>query len=329
MDVSLPPLEATFQRARAQDETLVLATVFDTAGSTYRKAGAHLLISADGSYSGLVSGGCLEGDLALRAARIRSSGEAEIVSYDMRGPDDQLWGLGAGCEGAMRLLLQRVSAHEAWQPLSWIIERWQQGNGGRYALVVEPGDSGLRRGAFLPDAGSVPAGAQVFIGEVPRPRRLLLLGAGPDARPVASLAVFMGWHVTVCDHRSAYAATPHYPGVRALHHQPVDELPRTLAAAPYSAAVVMSHHLDSDRGYLAQLANTDIPYVGLLGPAHRREKLMRDLGPLAARLQGRLRAPIGLDLGGRAPEAIALAIVAELQAFFEGRAGQPFSRGPR
>jgi xanthine dehydrogenase accessory factor len=89
----------------------------------------------------------------------------------------------------------------------------------------------------------------------------------------------------------------------------------------------MSHHLDSDRGYLAQLATSGLPYVGLLGPAHRREKLLRDIGPAADTLRGRLRAPIGLDLGGRSPEAIALAIVAELQAFFEGRSAQPFSAG--
>lgn len=325
MDVSLPPLEASFHRARDHGEALVLATVFATAGSTYRKAGAHLLISADGSYCGLVSGGCLEGDLALRAERIRSTGAAEIVSYDMRGPDDQLWGLGAGCEGAMQLLLQRVSAAEAWQPLAWIIERWQSGRGGRYGLVIEPGATGLPRGHFLPDAATPPVGAEVFLGEVPRPRRLLLLGAGPDARPVATLAAFMGWHVTVCDHRAAYAAPQHFSAARALHHQPVDQLGRVLADGPYSAAVVMSHHLDSDRAYLAQLAASDVPYVGLLGPAHRREKLLRDVGSLAGRLQGRLRAPVGLDLGGRAPEAIALAIVAELQAFFEGRPARPFS----
>jgi xanthine dehydrogenase accessory factor len=67
----------------------------------------------------------------------------------------------------------------------------------------------------------------------------------------------------------------------------------------------------------------------LLGPAHRREKLLGDLGPLAAALRPRLRAPVGLDLGGRAPEAIALAIVAEIQSVFEGRSARPFSQTPR
>lgn len=327
MDVSLPPLEDLFERARTRNEPLVLATVFETAGSTYRKAGAHLLIDSAGEYAGLVSGGCLEGDLALRAGRVRESGTAEIVGYDMRGPDDQLWGLGAGCEGAMQLLLQRCSAAEDWQPLAWIMARWRAGSGGQYALVIDPGPSALPRGTFLTDAAALPAGARAFIGTVPVPRRLLLLGAGPDARPVCELAAFMGWHVTVCDHRSSYAATRHFPRARDLRLQSVDALQANLDVGSFAAAVVMSHHLDSDRGYLAQLAMSDVPYVGLLGPAHRREKLLGDIGPSADALRGRLRAPIGLDLGGRSPEAIALAIVAELQAFFEGRNAQPFSAG--
>lgn len=329
MDVSLQSLEHLYQRARERGEPLVLATVFETAGSTYRKAGAHLLIDRDGEYAGLVSGGCLEGDLALRAGAVRDTGEAQIVGYDMRGPEDQLWGLGAGCEGAMQLLLQRVSAAENWQPLAWMLERWRCGDPGRYALVIDPGDSGLRRGEclFEPSAEVLQPvrGARVFFGEIPRRPQLLLLGAGPDARPVCQLASFMGWSVTVCDHRAAHAQSGFFPGAVAVLHQSVEALKPMLTTGRFAAAVIMSHHLDSDRGYLRQLAQSDIPYVGLLGPAHRREKLLQDLGESAARLHGRLRAPVGLDLGGRSPEAIALAIVGELQAFFAGRSARPFS----
>lgn len=327
MDVSLPPLEALFERARDRGEALVLATVFQTAGSTYRKAGAHLLIDSRGEYAGLVSGGCLEGDLALRAARIRETGEAEIVSYDMRGPDDQLWGLGAGCEGAMQLLLQRCSPAEHWQPLASIMALWQAGDGGEYRLVVDPADSGLRRGTLLAHTDALPPGARVFSGTVPAPRRVLILGGGPDARPVCELAAFMGWQVAVCDHRASYAARQYFPRARDVLLQSVDALATTVPLDRYAAAIVMSHHLDSDRSYLQQLAVSAVPYVGLLGPAHRREKLLRDIGADAERLRGRLRAPVGLDLGGRSPEAIALAIVAQLQAFFEARPTPSFSAG--
>ena len=84
----------------------------------------------------------------------------------------------------------------------------------------------------------------------------------------------------------------------------------------------MSHHLDSDLHYLRALARSPVPYVGLLGPAARREKLLGDLGADAAALRGRLRAPVGLDIGGRTPESIALSIVGEVHAALAGR-GRP------
>jgi xanthine dehydrogenase accessory factor len=88
----------------------------------------------------------------------------------------------------------------------------------------------------------------------------------------------------------------------------------------------MSHHLVADGHYLAQLAGASIPYVGLLGPAARRERLFAEIGDEATQmLRPRLRAPVGLDLGGRTPEAIALSIVAEIQAALNGRRGLPFS----
>jgi xanthine/CO dehydrogenase XdhC/CoxF family maturation factor len=158
-----------------------------------------------------------------------------------------------------------------------------------------------------------------------------LLGAGPDAQPVAELAAFLGWNVTVIDHRSQYAQAERFPSAAAV----LDGGPRALAAlllnetvdapapepqpAHFPAAIVMSHHLATDRAYLQALASSGIPYVGLLGPATRRERLLVDLGDDAAALRPRLRAPVGLDLGAVTPEAIALSIIAEIQAALAGR----------
>jgi xanthine dehydrogenase accessory factor len=93
----------------------------------------------------------------------------------------------------------------------------------------------------------------------------------------------------------------------------------------YDAAVAMSHNLQADLHYLRQLAESLIPYVGLLGPRERRRRLAAELGPLAARLSGRLHGPVGLDIGAGTPEAIALAIVAEIHTVLAGRGGRPFS----
>ncbi len=149
------------------------------------------------------------------------------------------------------------------------------------------------------------------------PPKLLLLGAGPDAAPIVDFAARVNWKVTVVDHRPAYADASHFPSAERVVLARPEELATAVELVHFSAAVVMSHHLPSDLGYLQTLAETQIPYVGLLGPAARREKLLADLGEgRAQELRSRLHAPVGLALGGRAPESIALAIVAEIHAFF-------------
>lgn len=350
---SLHRLIALYERARAAESPAVLATVIRTAGSTYAKPGAHMLIAADGEYAGLLSGGCLEGDLREHARRVQTTGAAQIVSYDMRTPDDQLFGLGAGCEGAMDILLVRVGPLQRWQPLASMVECYRDGAAFATAFVTATRSPQIALGAhLLPDtpalqwlpaarqavltttSGQAPrfvepadAAADVFVVPLELPPRVLVAGAGPDTRPLAELAHFLGWRVTLADHRAAYTLPELFPTSATLIQARPEELSQRARLSEYDAAVVMSHHLQSDLEYLRALAAAEIPYVGLLGPAARREKLLSDLGAEAAgRLRARLRAPIGLDIGGRAAESIALSIVSEIHAFLSGRAGRPFSQ---
>ena len=108
-----------FRSYRDRGEALVLATVIETIGSTYRKTGAQMLIAADGSAAGLLSGGCLEVDLVERARTVIATGKPAIAAYDTRSSDDILWGIGLGCEGAMRILLTRLSPDNEYQPFKF------------------------------------------------------------------------------------------------------------------------------------------------------------------------------------------------------------------
>ena len=351
--MSLHRLLPLFDRARAANEPLVLATVIRTGGSTYAKPGAQMLIAADGEYAGLLSGGCLEGDLREHAREVVASGRGRIVSYDMRSSTDQLFGLGAGCEGAMDILLTRVGAGERWQPLEHMAGAARRGAPCRVAFVTASADDSVPLGLNFSDTPPVNGAAidskllalrevfgssaanslirvaqpdvELFVADIAPPPRLLLLGSGPDARPVAELASFLGWRVTTVDHRAAYLVPARFPPGTELIETPAADVTSHLRLDDFAAAVVMSHHLDSDLQYLRALAHSHVPYVGLLGPAARREKLLGDLGADAAKLRPRLRAPVGLDLGGRAPESIALSIVGEIHAALAGRAGRPFS----
>jgi xanthine/CO dehydrogenase XdhC/CoxF family maturation factor len=341
-----------FRRLRADGRPLVLATIVDTAGSTYRKAGTRMLIAATGETCGLLSGGCLEHDLVEFARGVRETGEARLVSYDMRGPDDLLFGLGAGCEGAMRILLQRVGPAEDWQPLAAaeaavaarrvcaIATVFAAGpgapppgtsfwEGGATSGGVEPAAlaaarvaAGRERSPLVVAVESPPL--EALVAPLLPPPALLVLGGGPDAQPLARLALDIGLDVTVADHRPAYADAARFPGCRVVCAD-ADAVAAAVDPGAFDAAVVMSHHLDSDALYLRALAARGPAYVGLLGPSARRRKLLAGLGPAAASLEGRLRGPVGLDIGARTPEAIALAIVAEIHAVLAGRHGAPFS----
>lgn len=351
VEAQLTPLLPLYERERAAARALALAIVVHTVGSTYRKPGALMLIASDDTYAGLLSGGCLESDLREHARSVIATGRARTVRYDTGGTDDALWGLGIGCEGAMQILIVRVGPQEHWQPLDHLAHALAAHRPSAFAVVVESGAPALpaghvllpppdraldpalaeRLGRLLDEAarsgqpGSLEEGAlRVLAVPLALPPRILLLGGGPDALPIAEFAARLAWKVTVFDHRPAYADAAHFPGAeRVLLGRP-EELGRSVDLGAYEAAVVMSHHLPSDLAYLRALAASPLPYLGLLGPPHRRERLLAELGASAQRLHGRLRAPVGLDLGGRTPEAIALSIVAEIHAHLHLRGGGPF-----
>jgi xanthine dehydrogenase accessory factor len=343
METLLGPLLPLFERERAADRPVALGLLVETVGSTYRKPGALMLIAANGDSAGLLSGGCLEGDLAEHARSVIETGAAQLVTYDTRGGDDLVWGLGLGCEGAMHILLMRVGPQNGWQPIEHMAAALAGHRPAAVGIVIESDQSdspagtvvlrgsrtdGLALGervdvvlAAAADTGrtswfeTASPRRKMFVLPLSLPPRLLLLGAGPDAAPVVDFAARLNWKVTLVDHRPAYADATHFPlAEHVLHAQP-DELLAVVDAKRFSAAVVMSHHLPSDLKYLRALASTPIPYIGLLGPAARRERLLADLGDDAGDIRSRLHAPVGLPIGGRAPESIALSIVAQIHAF--------------
>ena len=339
-----------FRDRSSNGVAMVLATVYETLGSTYSKAGGQMLIDAAGNFCGMLSGGCLEGDLVERARRVMESGNAETASYELAA-DDELWGLGVGCDGTMRILLQPLSPEDDYQPFAAIAELVDRGTAANVAIVVGAERSNVTIGASLllqaegaqrffmnddlADAieASAVAGRSAGYAELetadgkctvlfaqfsPAPR-LLVLGAGLDSEPLVRIACELGWRCTVCDHRPAYIDSRRLPSGVSTVCGPVDDLAPQVALDDFDLAIVMSHHLASDRAYLRQLAASKIGYVGLLGPAGRRERLLGELEDGGAALQGRLHGPAGIDLGGRGPAPIALSIIAEMQRYLSQR----------
>jgi xanthine/CO dehydrogenase XdhC/CoxF family maturation factor len=345
----------------AAGEPAVLATLVRLRGSHYRKPGARMLLGG-GELAGMVSGGCLEGELGERAAEVLAGGRPVALVYDLTRDDDALWGFGLGCAGEVTLLLEPLGPGRT-PPLGGVahcLERrrrlamatlfespadgpplgsrwWRDGAG------EEGGDlaAGLARTALAGPLAEVLAGGAArevtapdggwtaLVEPLEPPASLVVAGAGRDAVPVARLAGLLGWEVTVVDLQGGAGTAERFAGVDSVLGPPAGGLGNRLRLNPRAAAIVMTHRYLDDVALLAELLPLPFGYLALLGPRARRERLLADLErrgiATAGAARSRIRNPAGLDLGGGTPEEIALAIVAEAQAVLSGREGGPLT----
>ncbi len=260
-----------------------------------------MLLTGDGWAAGSISGGCLEGDLVQSAFDRTEHGPA-LVTYDATADEDILWGFGLGCNGMVKVFLERMPP-----------------DGGALAQIE---DAFLRRSPLILTVGD-------FVQEILPPRSLVVCGAGHDAIPLVDSAKALGWRVTVVDPRPSYANRARFSAADEVLASSAADAISHLDLDPETAVVIMAHHYLNDLASLRETILSAAGYVGLLGPARRTQKLIDDLRsegvlPTVAQL-ARLRAPIGLDLGSDGPDEIALAVVAEIQAFFRGRSGGPLT----
>jgi len=344
-----------FYHAHQTDEALVLGTVIATEGSTYRKPGAMMLIAADNSYHGLISGGCLEADLASHAKEVFTDGKTRNVCYDMSHGDDFAWGLGLGCDGIIHLMLQRLDSNAGFGFLETLDKAWRSKSSGLLSLVTSSNDPDFSAGGFALHCGDEfstgnpqlmksmhsPEGSlfssghdmsrrywqdsintqsgkvDVLLIPIMPPPAILICGAGHDALPVARLAVEMGWNCTIVDHRSGFARADRFPASCDIRVLQPGELHASIPLDRIDAAVLMTHHLGHDRSYLSQVVTAGVSYIGLLGPRARRDRLLGEIGATDVHVHG----PAGLDIGAEMPESIALAIIAEIHAFLNRRDG--------
>jgi len=344
-----------FYRAHRSDESLVLGTVVATAGSTYRKPGAMMLIAKDSSYRGLISGGCLESDLAAHAREVFADGKTRNVCYDMSHGDDFAWGLGLGCDGIIHLMLQRLDGNVQFGFLETLDRAWNARSKGLLSLVTASTDPGHSAGDFALNCGagfsagdtmlmnsiqshegaSFSSGhdmsrrywqdrintghgsVEILLVPIMPPPAILICGAGHDAVPVARLAAEMGWNCTIVDHRPGFVRADRFPARCKVQMMQPTELSQQIALEQLDAAVLMTHHLGHDRTYLSQVIEAALPYIGLLGPRARRDRLLSEISASHVHVFG----PAGLDIGAEMPESIALAIVAEIHAFLNRRDG--------
>jgi xanthine dehydrogenase accessory factor len=270
--------------AAGRGEGAVLATVVSVDGSTYRGAGARMVVRADGSTTGAVSGGCLEADIIARAADVLSAGTAELVHYDTRTSDDGVLGLGMGCQGVIDVQLEPLAGDALRAEMDRLAELR------------------ARSAVRLLVCG---AGADA----IPVVRMAAMTGwlvTVVDHRPTFATA----------------ERFPDAERVIRVDASPADgALASAVALGELAAAVVMGHAATHDRARLHELLGVPtLRYLGVLGPRRRTMELLDGAPGLSpGEVPANVYAPIGLDIGAETPEEIALAIVSECAAVLAGR----------
>ncbi len=338
----------------SRNEDAALATVIHVDGSSYRRPGARLLVSASGQWTGGISGGCLEGDALLKAQRAIAQQRASTIIYDTRDDDEHQIGVGLGCQGRIELLISPFP--ERGNPLHpiTVLENIMQSRSPQWLLTVvdtPPDDLLLKPGDMLhwQDMHALPGplanhpaahglteiarqvcqtgkttllshkGLRLFLEHWMPPTHISIFGGNYDVYPMVRLAREMGCIVSV----TANLHKINRDFIRDANHCIMAGLAPSPADA-HTAIILMAHDMATDLRNLQYAITTAAPYIGLLGPKSRAHRLFTALAEKGIDIQPyqhRIFGPAGLDIGADTPERIALAILAEIQACFAHRDG--------
>ena len=347
----------TLDAWRAEGVEAGRAVVIRTFGSSPRPEGAVLLVASDGRIAGSVSGGCVEGAAAEEVEQARRTGHSRIIRYGIS--DEQAWSVGLACGGTIDVLAEPrvpaavVSAARAASHVGGIgaivaTPLPAAGDGAPPAAPIVVADDGTRSGSLgaedvdreLADVAADAllrgtsrtvelGGRSVFVEAFPVRPRLVVVGATEVAQALVTLARPLGYETVVVDGRASFATAERFPSVDRLIVGWPDEVAEAIGLGPRDAVAILSHDPKFDEPAIAEALRRGCRYVGAIGSrrtqADRRARL-RAAGIDDADL-GRVHGPIGLDLGGRSPAEVALAVLAEIVAARYGRSGRSRPEG--
>lgn len=354
----LKAIVTEYQKVDFAQRKAALATVVKVRGSSYRSPGARMLITDDGRWVGSISGGCLEGDALRKARKVMTDKIPMTVTYDTREESNQNLGIGLGCNGVIDVLIEPIDPNDEKNPVTLfntlitskepiaLATIFEAASGvGEKLLLTSSGEwSGHFSDADLKneiqhtlkhlfDTKKSEAKkyttqgkeSEVFIELIQPAVSLIIFGGGFDARPVSELAKSLGWNVSVTDECVAHIAPLFFPTADKLTLCQRDFIDRDFDITPYTACVLMSHNYEYDRDVLKKLLKTNTPYIGILGPRKRFDKMQNEFSAQGISLADldyqRIHSPIGLDIGAEAPDEIAVSIIAEIQSKFSNRSG--------
>lgn len=351
-----------YDHAKVSKQACVLATVVHLEGSSYRRPGARMLVLEDGTMIGAISGGCLEGDALKKAFLTFTEKKTKLVTYDTRDEEDAQVGVQLGCEGIIHVLFEYIHPNISHNPIELfrvtIADR-------RQAVVVtlfnlsdkknnQPGTCVLQTsdGIFISSINKedecklLQQGIQdtfqkghaqfkqytpedslanAFYDLIHPPVSLVIVGAGNDAIPLMQMATLLGWEVKVVDGRQTHAKPDRFSSAcQILVSKPETVLAQMIVDLK-TCFVLMTHNYQYDLQMLKALLQTQVPYIGVLGPKKKLNKMLGDFQQqgivVTEEMLTRIYGPTGLDIGAETPQEIASSIIAEIQAAMNHKNG--------
>lgn len=365
----LKEIVKAYDAAVQSGKGFALASVVHLEGSSYRRPGARMLVSDEGELTGAISGGCLEGDALRKAMYAISLQRSRLVSYDTSDEDDMTIGIQLGCAGVIQVLFEPIDPQKQDNPIQLIRKALAiRQEAVMVTLFNLSNKSADQAGTCLlmesngNISGSIPVQAleKVVMGDVQQamqhkksvfreyqadgmsitafieflqpPISLVVVGAGNDAVPMMQMADTLGWDVRIVDGRNTHARPERFVAAcQILVAKPeavLDQLPMD----GRTVFVMMTHNYNYDLSMLKALLPTQTPYIGMLGPKKKLDRMLDELRQEGLQLDeamlSKVHGPTGLEIGAETPEEIALSIIAEIQAVVEGKAGGMLKHKP-
>jgi xanthine dehydrogenase accessory factor len=292
----------------------VLATVVALDGSSYRKPGVRMLILENNLMVGAVSGGCVEKDILRQSQSVFESGQAKMMTYDGR--------YRLGCEGILYILI------EEFKPNSDCITNFNKCLEQRESFIIHSNykkEEGVFDGlgstiqfennSFQLSNFNEACDLNLFSETLPPCFKLIIFGAEHDAVQLCKLGHYNGWEVTIVSGPLESKTIENFPGATAFYSVSPDALELN-SIDEETAIVIMSHNFANDLKYLLELKDTKSGYLGLLGPAKRREKLLSQFLEYCPEVNHafieNIFGPAGLNIGAETPQEIAISIISEI-----------------
>lgn len=303
------------RKAKKDGLKSVLVTVVALDGSSYRKPGVRMLIIENDDMIGAVSGGCVEKDILRQSQSVFKDGISKMMTYDGR--------YRLGCEGILYILL------EEFKPKNEFFNVFEKCLKTRKEFTIQ--SNYLKEEGIIKGIGSI---ANIdgypytlsnktetknvllqFSQNMPPCFKLMIFGAEHDAVKLCQLASFNGWEVTVVSGPLESKTIENFPGATAFYSVSPDDLELNSIDSE-TAIVLMSHNFANDLKYLLELKDTNPIYIGMLGPSHRREKILSQFLEYCPEVNEQflelIHGPAGLNIGAETPQEIAISILSEI-----------------